>query len=309
MNQFPLDPVTQRVKSAYIERYGEKPEKPGGWYRDDDWTRISFVLGAIQPGGAVLDVGVGAGQFLNALALSGLYDRVAGVDRMVFDKYFEIDSSIERQTHSIESLPFPDDSFDVVTCMEVLEHIPDEVFEPGLAELRRVCRGQLIMTVPFEEREPISKSHLRRFLADDIRRVFPEANRILLDRPWMPWILMEEWPSDPRGASAHLGVRQSAVEASLRIAALGKNEGPKKIARTEQTQAANESPGQTAEEIARLEQEVLAAREKLAQVQNSIRYRVGDLLVSLARRPWRLDILVVGVLRLLCHWLQRRSAA
>ena len=286
--QHPLDPVTRHVRSAYIERYGEKPEKPGGWYHDDDWTRISFVLSAIHPGGAVLDVGVGAGQFVNALALSGLYERVIGVDTAVFEKYFELDSSIERKNISIESLPFPDDSFDVVTCMEVLEHIPDAIFEPGLAELRRVCRGQLIMTVPFEEPEPISRFHVRRFLSDDIQRVFPTANRILLDRPGMPWVLMEEWPSDPRGASDRLGIRLSAVEANLRVGAF--------------------DPTGAATKIARLEQEAQAAHQSLANIRHSIRYRAGTVLASLALRPWRLDILTVGLARLLCDWLRRRSA-
>lgn len=307
--QHPLDPVTQHVQSAYIERYGEKPEKPGGWYQDDDWTRISFVLGAMRSGGAVLDVGVGAGQFLNALALSGLYERVAGVDNVVFEKYFELASSIERTNESIGALPFPDDSFDVVTCMEVLEHIPDKIFESGLAELRRVCRGQLIMTVPFEEPEPISRFHVRRFLADDIWRVFPAANRILLDRPGMPWILMEEWPSDPGSASDHLGVRLSAVEVNLRIGTFGDTGRTKKVARLmQEVRSTPESRTQPTEEIARLEDEVRAAREALARVQGSIRYRVGTLMVSVARRPWRVDTLAVGLARLAYAWVRRRSA-
>ena len=93
---------------------------------------------------------------------------------------------------NIANLQFEDDSFDVVTCMEVLEHIPPEVFVAGLAELRRVCRGQLIMSVPFCEPEPLSKTHVRRFEAPDILEIFPNATYTLLDRPRMPWIIMEE---------------------------------------------------------------------------------------------------------------------
>jgi SAM-dependent methyltransferase len=92
----------------------------------------------------------------------------------------------------IANLQFDDNSFDVVTCMEVLEHVPPEVFVAGLAELRRVCRGQLIMSLPFCESEPLSKTHLRRFEAADILETFPNASYTLLDRPRMPWMIMEE---------------------------------------------------------------------------------------------------------------------
>jgi SAM-dependent methyltransferase len=210
------DPVTERVETAYVERFGADPANRGGWYRPDDWARISFVLGALRPGGSILDVGVGAGQFVNALALSGRFDRVVGTDPTLFGKYFEMDETIERHSHGVEDLPYGDDAFDVVTCMEVLEHLPGEIFEPALAELRRVCRGQLIMTVPFEEPEPIYEGHRRRFETDDVLTLFPEANRILLDRGALAWALLEEWPSDRWGAAAHHEVRLAAVEAALR---------------------------------------------------------------------------------------------
>jgi SAM-dependent methyltransferase len=46
------------------------------------------------------------------------------------------------------TLPFPNDSFDLVLAIEVFEHLPDP--EGALHELARVCAGQLIASVPFE---------------------------------------------------------------------------------------------------------------------------------------------------------------
>ena len=46
------------------------------------------------------------------------------------------------------ALPFPDDAFDLVLAIEVLEHVPGP--EPALAELARVCSGTLVASVPFE---------------------------------------------------------------------------------------------------------------------------------------------------------------
>ena len=46
------------------------------------------------------------------------------------------------------TLPFPDDSFDLVLAIEVLEHVamPDH----ALSELSRVCSGTFVASVPFE---------------------------------------------------------------------------------------------------------------------------------------------------------------
>jgi SAM-dependent methyltransferase len=48
----------------------------------------------------------------------------------------------------IQRLPFPDDSFPLVICLEVLEHLPDS--RVGLVELARVSADYLLLSVPHE---------------------------------------------------------------------------------------------------------------------------------------------------------------
>jgi ubiquinone/menaquinone biosynthesis C-methylase UbiE len=50
----------------------------------------------------------------------------------------------------IARLPFPAKAFDLVLAIEVLEHVPDA--DAALAELARLARGHLVLSVP---REPI----------------------------------------------------------------------------------------------------------------------------------------------------------
>jgi ubiquinone/menaquinone biosynthesis C-methylase UbiE len=50
----------------------------------------------------------------------------------------------------IARLPFPAKAFDLVLAIEVLEHVPDP--DAALAELARLARGHLVLSVP---REPI----------------------------------------------------------------------------------------------------------------------------------------------------------
>jgi 2-polyprenyl-3-methyl-5-hydroxy-6-metoxy-1,4-benzoquinol methylase len=192
VSQYPMNTLVASVRSDYEARFGKPDGRPAGWYSPDDWHRVSYVADLLRPGGDSLDVGVGAGQFLNVLARSGKFRSVVGVDKTQYKKYIELEPNISTLKGSIAELQFEDKSFDVVTCMEVLEHIPSEVFLAGLAELRRVCRGQLIISVPFCEPEPISKFHVRRFEAADILELFPDASYTLLERPRMSWIMMEE---------------------------------------------------------------------------------------------------------------------
>jgi hypothetical protein len=42
----------------------------------------------------------------------------------------------------------PDREFDLVSCMEVLEHLPERHVEETVAELRRIARGTVFITVP-----------------------------------------------------------------------------------------------------------------------------------------------------------------
>ena len=51
---------------------------------------------------------------------------------------------------SVETLPFPDATFDLVLGIEMLEHVPNPA--AALRELRRVSRGRAVFSVP---REPL----------------------------------------------------------------------------------------------------------------------------------------------------------
>lgn len=88
----------------------------------------------------VLDVGCGRGHLLEAYRSHG-FD-VSGVDLVNnLD-----DPGITFHQGGIESLPFPDNSFDLVTCSHTLEHVIN--LAQAVAELKRVAAKQLIICVP-----------------------------------------------------------------------------------------------------------------------------------------------------------------
>lgn len=105
-------------------------------------------------GKTVLDIACGEGYGCRLLAAEAL--QVTGVDideetiRRARQEY--PDSSIHFLTGSITSIPCPDNSFDLVTCFETLEHITEQ--EQALKEISRVLKpeGLLFISTPDKEK-------------------------------------------------------------------------------------------------------------------------------------------------------------
>lgn len=94
---------------------------------------------------SILDVGCGTGANLEMLAQFGASE---GVD--VSDDALEFCRAKGLKVHKglAEKLPFADESFDVVTALDVVEHLDDDV--AGLREMHRVLKrgGKTLIFVP-----------------------------------------------------------------------------------------------------------------------------------------------------------------
>lgn len=116
----------------------------------------AVIAGGSQAGATLLDIGAGYGAFVLAC-------RKHGLDATGFELApFEIDISRRRLVRvepgadpkvvfregDAGRLPFPDDSFRIVTLLNVLEHVPD--YRMVLAEAVRVLRpgGRLFVVCP-----------------------------------------------------------------------------------------------------------------------------------------------------------------
>jgi len=52
-------------------------------------------------------------------------------------------------------LPFPDDTFDTVLCLDVLEHVPPAQRKPFLCELARVAARRVVLACPSDASQPL----------------------------------------------------------------------------------------------------------------------------------------------------------
>jgi SAM-dependent methyltransferase len=104
---------------------------------------LNLKLGTSNP--KILDVGCGTGANLEMLSQFGAAE---GVD--VSDDALEFcrAKGLKVQKGLAEEMPFADGSFDIVTALDVVEHLDDDV--AGLKEMRRVMTddGRALIFVP-----------------------------------------------------------------------------------------------------------------------------------------------------------------
>jgi SAM-dependent methyltransferase len=120
----------------------------------------------------VLDAGCGSGRTMVELADYG--DEVSGIELNAEAAELARGRGVgEVQIGRLEELPWDDGTFDLITCLDVIEHIPDDV--AALSELRRVARSGawLLVTVPAYQalwsRHDEANHHYRRYSRSSLR--------------------------------------------------------------------------------------------------------------------------------------------
>lgn len=108
----------------------------------------------LQPGEKVLDVGCGTGGVtIPAKMRVGKTGEAAGIDpapemiAVARKKASQVGLEIDFRIGVIESLPFPDATFDAVTSSLMMHHLPEHLQVKGLTEVRRVLKpgGRLLI--------------------------------------------------------------------------------------------------------------------------------------------------------------------
>ena len=139
-------------------------------------------------------MGVGAGQFVHAMSKSTRnFKSIKGLDITKHSKFISDDDGLEMIYASIGEIPLKDNSVDIVTCLEVIEHLDSKLMLQGVKELRRVAKSRMILTVPYCEKEPLPHFHKQRFDLTRIKRIFPNAKITFFSlKNSMAWIMIDE---------------------------------------------------------------------------------------------------------------------
>ncbi len=131
---------------------------------------------------AILDVGCGNGAFLKYLEDNNSNIIKTGYERSQTAIANKVCKS-EIIEGSADRIDYPDNSFDVVLALEVIEHLPFGIYENTLKELQRVAAKQIVISVPYRERHRLIKCpycgcsfspyfHLRSFNEKSMKALF-----------------------------------------------------------------------------------------------------------------------------------------
>ena len=142
----------------------------------------------VDEGARVLDVGFGLGYGLNILSIKA--KSVSGVD---VDKqaYEYCRGTIEGRNPRLASigmydgynLPFADKAFDVLTCVDVIEHVED--YDRLIREMLRVSRKGVFISTPNRRPEytkpdgtPKNPWHLREWSFEEFDRIAARHGKV-----------------------------------------------------------------------------------------------------------------------------------
>jgi ubiquinone/menaquinone biosynthesis C-methylase UbiE len=152
---------------------------------------------------SVLEVGCGEGLLAQHLMrVAAPRGRFVACDLELDRIAPGLDPRIELMRASIYELPFADDSFDVVVCCEVLEHLEDP--RGGLRELARVAARRVLISTPWD---PVWRAmnmlrgrylgalgntpgHIQHFTRRSLVRLAETELRVLERRTPLPWTIL-----------------------------------------------------------------------------------------------------------------------
>ncbi len=131
----------------------------------------------------ILDVGCGTGLNMQYLAK---YGTATGVDLSPVALKFCQERGHHRLVMApMEHLPFADNSFDLITALDIVEHLDDDL--AGLKEIQRVLKpgGRAVILVPaymflWSLQDEVS-SHKRRYVAQELHKV-AESSGLVAER-------------------------------------------------------------------------------------------------------------------------------
>ena len=184
MQQQYFTPLLEAYVRGYEKRHADAsdaPERKDHYFKaKEDLPRVRVVLGFLQgiiPAGqcqSLLDVGSGRGVFLFPLLRDFPSLEVTSID--ILPHRIELlqclhDGGIDNLhpiLGDICSFDAPDKSFDVVTMLEVMEHIPDT--EAVVRNAVRLARNYIVVSVPSKPDD--NPEHIHLFSNEDLKSLF-----------------------------------------------------------------------------------------------------------------------------------------
>lgn len=168
-----------------------------GYLLNRQVRRAQFVKSLLKHSKAKLILDIGCGEGFLTSYFSQLRRQVIGVD-------IDIESikiaknrvkNVSFICASITAIPFRDGTFEAVTVLEILEHLPNATISEGIAEVDRILKpnGTLIVSVPYNEEITYTRcihcreltplwGHLQSFDENKLSSILPENYKLVKEK-------------------------------------------------------------------------------------------------------------------------------
>ncbi len=162
------------MEQAFYEEYAQI--EATHWWFEGRRAIFDVVIRSLELSkeALMLDLGCGTGANLNFLSA---YGRAIGLDRgEAAARYARARTAVPVFIGDVTALPFANDSVDLTTAFDLIEHIDDDA--ACVRELARVCRpgGYIMVTVPAFQwmwgPQDVINHHKRRYRADQLVQLF-----------------------------------------------------------------------------------------------------------------------------------------
>lgn len=155
--------------------------------RPEEQERISDLMSVVPKGmESVLDIGARDG-YLSEM-LTHYFTRVTALD---LEKPAFTIPNVETVKGDVTCLDITDNSFDIVFCSEVLEHIPSDQLQTACTEISRIAKNCMVIGVPYRQDTRVGKTtcgncgyinppwgHVNTFDEHRLKQLFPGAKSI-----------------------------------------------------------------------------------------------------------------------------------
>lgn len=174
-----------------------------GWdTRCRNWVPARILRALLEnlpaPSGPIL-LDVGCGRIGVAAFLNGA--KVVGVD---VEPPLESVENFTFQQGTITDLPFPDKSFQVVSCIDVLEHLPLEARDCAIDELVRVASRAVLVACPHGENGQACDAEFQSALGSR-------------NRPVPPWVAEHQRQEYPTTTKVAEKLREAAAASGRKV--------------------------------------------------------------------------------------------
>lgn len=168
---------------SYIDDTVDQYYRPIQGYFMRKRLEIALSLLGHQRIDTILDAGYGGGTFLPTL--TQLANRVYGIDTMPYPR--KVKTILEREgvdatltVGSLLRMPYPENFFDSVVCISVLEHFNETELHTALREMNRVTKPNGRLVLGFPVKNPATDLIIERVLGFDPSDIHPSGHKRIL---------------------------------------------------------------------------------------------------------------------------------